>query len=254
MKAPDSTHAIYFWRLTPPLHQITVTDASGANKRSDYSMEGIALPVSEDRVGEPKTDDKDFFEREQVSKLGGKCHLMLGTASKSKRISHSTSHAETLAAARGLPMGQLLSIRYSEADLVRVNRGRITPMRFLQLQDDGHVPIPTDLMIDCMDCWELCTGYRGVPQDKSQRLAILALREERKRLRLRRLYHVRARWMLSDMLTKFIGCDSWSLAQLMTCGRWAIQDQLGVRTGFGSPPPSASSSTRPEYKRGDDGL
>ena len=58
---------------------------------------------------------------------------MLGTTSKSKRISHSTSHAEILATACGLPMGQLLAIRYSEDDLVRLICGRITPMRFLQL-------------------------------------------------------------------------------------------------------------------------
>ena len=110
LKAPDSIDGIYFWRLTPPLHQITVTDASGANKRSDYSMEGICLLISEDRVGEPQTDQQYFFECDQVSKLGGKCHLMLGTASKSKRISHSTSHAETLAAAHGLPMGNYLPL------------------------------------------------------------------------------------------------------------------------------------------------
>ena len=53
------------------------------------------------------------------------------------------------------------------------------------------------------------------PQDKSQRLGVLSLREERRTLRLRRLYHVRATWMLADMLTKATGVDPRSLLDTM---------------------------------------
>ena len=85
-------------------------------------------------------------------------------------------------------MGQLLAVRYSESDIIRTSPLRITPQLLLELQDNAQIPIPVDLIVDCMDCWELCCGYRGIPQDKSVRLAILSLREERRSLRLRRLY------------------------------------------------------------------
>ena len=194
-----------------------------------------------DRVGTIQPDKQDFVCGDVVTRLGGKCHLMLATSTKSKRVSHSTSHAETLVAARGLPMGQLLAIRYSEPDIVaRSQSQRVTPLQLMTLQDEAMVPMPIDLVIDCMDCWELCCGYRGIPQDKSQRLAILALREERRTFRLRRLYHVRTKWMLSDMLTKALAYDSVSLKQLISCGHWTIRDVLRVRTLFGRPPSSSS--------------
>ena len=141
---------------------------------------------------------------------------------------------------RGVPMGQLLAVRYSESDIIRTSPLRITPQLLLELQDNAQIPIPVDLIVDCMDCWELCCGYRGIPQDKRVRLAILSLREERRSLRLRRLYHIRTKWMLSDMLTKSVGCDSFSLKELVTCGYWTIKDVIRVRTLFGRPPSSTT--------------
>ena len=99
--------------------------------------------------------------------------------------------------------------------------------------DAGKLPIPVDAWIDCMDLWELCCGLRGTPQDKSQRLGVLSLREERRAHRLRRLYHVRTKWMLADMLTKSVGVDSRSLLELLTCGIWTMQTPIRVRHGFG---------------------
>ena len=83
---------------------------------------------------------------------------------------------------------------------------------------------------------------------QSHSLAVLALREERKHVRLRSLYHVCARCMLSDMLILIIGCDSWGFHQPMACGRWMFSDQLDsvlIRTPT-SPVPSC---TRPEHIR-----
>ena len=84
-----------------------------------------------------------------------------------------------------------------------------------------------------MDLWELDCGLRGTPQDKSQRLGVLSLREERRTLRLRRLFHTRTSWMLADMLTKATSVDSRSLLELNTCGCWSVAAPIRVRQGFG---------------------
>ena len=93
-----------------------------------------------------------------------------------------------------------------------------------------------DAYIDCVDLWELCCGLRGIPQDKSQRLGVLAIRGERRTLRLRRLYHIRTQYMLADMLTKIVGADSKSLLELLSCGQWTIASDVRVRQGFGMKP------------------
>ena len=112
-----------------PLHVFVVTDASGANKKSDHAVEGISLLVSEDRLKELHPDAWDYLPESASQYLGGKCHLMLASSTKSKRISHSTSHAETLAGARGLPMAQLLAIRYCEHEIVAQKQSKVTPLQ-----------------------------------------------------------------------------------------------------------------------------
>ena len=96
--------------------------------------------------------------------------------------------------------------------------------------------IPHDHVVDCMDLWELACGFRGIPQDKSMRLGILAIREERRSLRLRRLYHVRTLWMLADRLTKYSGHVSKSLLEFLTSGIWTVESDVRVRERFGVAP------------------
>ena len=101
------------------------------------------------------------------------------------------------------------------------------------MPDSGRLPIPVDTWIECMDLWELCCGLRGTPQDKSQRLGVLSLREERRALRLRLLFHTRTTWMLADMLTKAVGVDSRPLLKLITSGCWTVRAPIRVRQEFG---------------------
>lgn len=159
--------------------------------------------------------------------------MLHGASQKSKRISHSTSHAESLATAKVLPVGQLTSLRLYEPQLC-LKYGKMTPLNFLQYLDSiTTLDIPHDHYVDCMDLWELGCGSRGVPQDKSQRLCILALREERRSQRLRRLIHVTTHFMLCDKLTKHTGYVSKSLEEIITSGHWTIQGKLRVRQHFG---------------------
>lgn len=170
---------IWFSRLSPPYRVITVSDASPANKKSNYATEGLVSGLAEDRLHACDTDKNDFLNQELVPLLSGKTHLQ-GSNTKSKRVSHSTSHAETNAAARGVPIGQIIQLRLCEPDL-RIHElpQALTPMRLLEMGHTTHRQIAHDHYIDCMDLWELSCGLRGVPQDKSQRLGIFAMREER---------------------------------------------------------------------------
>ena len=46
-------------------------------------------------------------------------------------------------------------------------------------------------------------------------------------------YHVTTKWMLADILTKWLGQDSDSLLELVSCGHWTIHGPIRVRHGFG---------------------
>ena len=85
-----------------------------------------------------------------------------------------------------------------------------------------------------MDLWELSCGCRGIPQDKSQRLGVLAIREERRTTRLRRFFHVTTKYMLADQLTK-AAADSRTLSMLLSSGHWNLAGRLRMRHGFGLP-------------------
>ena len=53
-----------------------------------------------------------------------------------------------------------------------------------------------------MDLFELVTGHKGLSSDKTQRILILSLREDRWRGLIRRFFHYPATGMLADGLTK----------------------------------------------------
>eukprot|EP00959_Pyramimonas_sp_CCMP1952_P414618 8687232-Pyramimonas_sp.AAC.1 len=128
-------------------------------------------------------------------------HILTGSSQKAKRILHSTSHAETLSAAKAIPLAQLVALRLCEpgATTRKSFAGKqYIPLALLDVQESATVPLPVDSFIDCMDIWEFPCGPKGIPQDKSQILGVLSIREERRCLRLRRLYHIRTKWMCAD--------------------------------------------------------
>ena len=121
--------------------------------------------LMEDHVVRTRTDKFDFLEEAQVPRLSGWCHPLVGSSSKAKRVSYSTSHAETNAAAKAIPMGQMIALRYSEPELVAKSNRKITPSMLEALQEEGKCPLVHDHFTDCMDLWELSCGMRGIPQD-----------------------------------------------------------------------------------------
>eukprot|EP00959_Pyramimonas_sp_CCMP1952_P183301 3832205-Pyramimonas_sp.AAC.1 len=118
-----------------------------------------------------KTDKEDVLDYELMQQLGGKMHTLTGSSQKkAKRISHITSHAETLSAAKAIPLAQLVALRLCEPEVTtrRSFAGKHSiPLALLDVQESATVPLPVDSFIDCMDRWELSCGLKGIPQDNS---------------------------------------------------------------------------------------
>ena len=64
-----------------------------------------------------------------------------------------------------------------------------------------------DIITDCKDLWELETGQKGTPQDRTQRLIIMSLRERRAQGRIRNACWTDTRDMIANSLTKLVSWD-----------------------------------------------
>ena len=70
------------------------------------------------------------------------------------------------------------------------------------IQENSHPDLPDDCYGDCRDLYELCTGSRTLPQDKTQRLYVLSIKESRLTGRARMISLVPTECMTADSLTK----------------------------------------------------
>ena len=138
-------------------------------------------------------------KKDSEETFGGRAHVLWSQGSKSKRISYSTSHGETLAAINGMETSSLVSLRISELILPEE---KPSLQRLAALQEGGNEELPIDHYTDCRDLFELVTGSNSLPQDRSQRIYILALKEARLCGRIRWFFLIPTQWMTSDPLTK----------------------------------------------------
>ena len=132
-------------------------------------------------------------------KLGGKCHILWAHGAKAKRVSYSTSHAETLSAVSGMETSTLVAVRLAE---LLYTPKPPTIQSLLLLQEGGVPELPCDGYTDCKDLFELASGSSSVPQDKTQRLYVMSLREARLCGRQRWLILTPTESMVADALTK----------------------------------------------------
>ena len=153
---------IFMHRLHPPFQIVTVSDASPPNKSTNFATEGNLVMLAEDRIDSLRTDSSDILADDQVLLLGGHHHVLAGLSQKATKVSHSTSHAETHAAAKGVPLGQMTALRYTEPELT-ITHGTITSIDLIELLDTSACPLPHDHFIDCRDLWELSCGLKGIP-------------------------------------------------------------------------------------------
>ena len=103
--------------------------------------------------------------------------------------------------------------------------GEPTLSQLIKVQENGHDKLPIDDYGDCKDVFELVTGMRTLPQDKTQRLYILALRETRLSGRMRQLCLVPTQSMTADPLTKSMVLEPMNL--LLSCGIIRFRNEPG---------------------------
>ena len=217
---------LYYRRLKMPLRVVDVTDAGHASKKSSYAQEGLMTLLMEDK---PLTIDFKSDEVKNIDDIGGAAHLLAGHGRRSKRVSHSTSHAETLSKVNGMGTAQLIALRFTEL-FCKTMYGQTANVKLLmEIQQRGSTILPIDSYTDCMDLWELACGMRGIPSDKSQRLCILSIREERMTRRIRGFGHLPTSCILPDALTK-VGTFP-VLMHWQTTGIW----QVNATTTRGKP-------------------
>ena len=88
----------------------------------------------------------------------------------------------------------------------------------MKWDEDSCFDLPIDALTDCRDLYELTTGAKGVPQDRTQRLLALSLRERRHSNRMRSLGWMNTTDMPSNGLTKYQPSDV-ALVRLLDTGK-----------------------------------
>ena len=83
-----------------------------------------------------------------------------------------------------------------------LSKQKYTPTDLLYLQSENMSILPIDHVTDCMKLFELMCNAKGLSSHKNQRIAILALREDRMSGRLRFIMHWPTAAMVADGLTK----------------------------------------------------
>lgn len=198
------TNGLHYRPLSLPLRIACVSDCGHASKKSVYPFEGKIVFIMADRLPQQHGSEQ-WFTDGATTAFGGNAHLIYFSAKRASRISHSTSHAETLSAVGCTQVGHLVAQRLSELFLPFVLTGSdkaASLQELLDYQSRNLQICPVDAYTDCMDLFELCTGTKGLSNDKSQRLAILALREDRLLGRTRWMIHTPTKAMVADGLTK----------------------------------------------------
>lgn len=210
---------LIYRKLTPPLVLYSISDSSFATSSTSYAVEGHAVVLAEKR--HVYSDAMGHFP---ARTLDSRVHLLVASSKKAKRISHSTSHAEALAMYNTSIHCEQVAARLTEvkcpwpptlAQCIAVEENGLFDMQLLQ-------------MTDCMDLLELITGKKGVPQDRSFRLIILALREKRLTGRFSSSFHVDTHDMLANALTKRV-TDDRMFAEVLSAGRMSLQHRAVVR-------------------------
>ncbi len=216
---------LHFPRLKPPLKLGEVCDASHASRSTSYAQEGVIILLMPDRHMQVIRSDSPHYKALQdgEGELSTFCHVLAQLAHKAKRISSSTSLAETLAAVLGQEMCQLVALRLTEilGAGIQLPMHTASPLNLLKKsQESGDWCIPIDHFTHCRDLFQLSVGEKGVPQDRHQRLYILSIREDRIKGAIRHFWWIPTSGMVSDALTKPM--ISPIMYDLITHGFWRV--------------------------------
>ena len=177
----------------------------------------------EDHMDRVRVDKKDHVHPDDNEIIGGRTHSLMISSGKSKRISHSTCNAETNAGYKVNQTAQFIALRMTE--IIKCGSTQHKAKDMMEIFDQSLYQVRVDHCTDCMDFWQLCCGVKGVPSDKSSRLAVLSMREERLSGRIRNFIHLPTEVVIVDGLTK-TGTFK-LLMEHMTTGTWNIRPPKG---------------------------
>ncbi|CAK0846103.1 unnamed protein product [Prorocentrum cordatum] len=214
---------LHFAPLSYPVRLVSVGDAGHGNTKTSYPQEGSAVFLMEDHMYQVRIDKKDLVDPSDNYLLGGSTHPLMISSGKSKRISHSTCNAETNAGYKVNQAAQFIALRMSEIIMCSETQHKAKDM--MEIFDRSLYQVRIDHCTDCMDFWQLCCGVKGVPSDKSSRLAVLSMREERLSGRIRNFIHLPTEVVIVDGLTK-TGTFK-LLMEHLTTGRWYVRPPKG---------------------------
>jgi hypothetical protein len=212
---------IKMFKINPPFRELVVSDASHASSKTVYAKEGQLLLLTSDESSTRLPKTAAILSAQQLNDLlTGPTQLLYYSSKKSSRVSHSTSHAESLGSHSAIANAELISARFTE--LYSPYPMSLDDM----IRHDEKLPheIPVDLVGDAKDVLELVTGERGVPLDTTQRIIILSLRERRLLRKLRCMYTISTFDMIANRLTKYDAKDN-SLEEFLDSGHLTIRNQ-----------------------------
>jgi len=201
-----STRGLYFRRLQPPLCIMAIADSSFSTSKTSYAVEGTMTVL--------KSAPQNLVVGVQpASRWSGQCHVLCHHSGRAKRVSHSTSHAESLAAYATLTAAEQLAERLTE---LAAPRG-LGLDELISMSSRGAYDLPIHHCTDCNDLVELAVGARGCPQDRSQRLIVLSIRERRLIGKTASTTHLSTSDMICNALTKHDPSDP-QMATLLASG------------------------------------
>ena len=214
-----SSLGLVFPKLVPPLTLLAISDASFSTSSTSYAVEGSVVVLRQ------AIPEEDHASEKPGSFLSGPCHLLYHHSQKAKRVSHSTSHAESLSQYGVLTAAEQIAERFTELN------APFPPSlaQLIEISSDGKYDLKIHACTDCRDLLELVVGAKGAPQDKSQRLIILSLRERRVIGKTSSISHIVTQDMVANSLTKRE--DSSQLNQLLTSGTLVLKQFIQHRPG-----------------------
>ena len=106
-----SNYSLYYILLRAPLRLLGFSDIGFAAAKSSYAVEAFAVLRSTD-VAYELCEDKDSHYDSR--RLAGPCHVLVQQAKKAKRISHGTSHAESLGSYTMQTAAEMVALRLTE--------------------------------------------------------------------------------------------------------------------------------------------
>ena len=187
------------YRKFNTMHQriIAVHDSSHASKGKCHAQEGILIMMIDDPGMEKKYlhIENAMIRKQPDMEEYATFYTHMG---KAKRISYSTSRSETLAAVSAMEVATLVRLRLSEINFPKVMP---TVKELIAIHGKGDINMSIDMCTDCKDYYELTTGSM-LPQDRTQRLYILSIRESRIAGRIRQICLIPTESMTADGLTK----------------------------------------------------